>query len=175
MIFSFLSLLFVGFVCCTNVFSKLNIAGGGGGSFMAGTSKVDATPPLGVPLAGYNHGDRRVPLWPLPEFGPYTTWMTGNTGRLANDGIFLRALVMKDDAGTAVAMLSVDAIGSDGTLNQLAYDLAVTMGFTVPFENCMFHSSHSHSGPGAISVRIRISFFIFCKIEFCFRGSFKKR
>ena len=28
---------------------------------------------MGVPLAGYNHGERRVPDWPLVEETKYTT------------------------------------------------------------------------------------------------------
>jgi len=39
----------------------------------AGAGKVNATLPLGVPLAGYNHGDRRVPYWPIPVTKKYTT------------------------------------------------------------------------------------------------------
>jgi len=33
----------------------------------------------------------------------------------------------------------------------LAYDLAVTRGFKIPFENVAMFGSHTHSGPGAIS------------------------
>uniref|UniRef100_A0A6B2L787 Neutral ceramidase n=1 Tax=Arcella intermedia TaxID=1963864 RepID=A0A6B2L787_9EUKA len=47
--------------------------------------------------------------------------------------------------------MTLDGIGSDGELNQMAYDIAADQGFTVPFENCLFSSSHSHSGPGAVS------------------------
>ena len=42
-------------------------------------------------------------------------------------------------------------VGSDGTLTQLAYDIAVTEGFKIPFDNVAIFGSHSHSGPGAIS------------------------
>lgn len=41
--------------------------------------------------------------------------------------------------------------GSDGTLTQLAYDMAAVKGFKIPFENVAIFGSHSHSGPGAIS------------------------
>lgn len=41
--------------------------------------------------------------------------------------------------------------GSDGTLAQLAYDMAAAEGFKVPFENVAMFGSHSHSGPGAIT------------------------
>lgn len=52
-------------------------------SLRAGVAKVDASAPIGVPLAGeaipafltagYNHGPRRVPKWPEPKNGNYTT------------------------------------------------------------------------------------------------------
>lgn len=35
---------------------------------LAGAAKVDATPPVGAPLAPYNFGARRVPTWPIPQF-----------------------------------------------------------------------------------------------------------
>ena len=33
----------------------------------------------------------------------------------------------------------------------MAYDIAVTQGFKIPFDNVAIFGSHSHSGPGAIS------------------------
>lgn len=41
--------------------------------------------------------------------------------------------------------------GSDGTLAQLAYDMATAKGFNMPFENVAMFGSHTHSGPGAIT------------------------
>ncbi len=43
----------------------------------AGSARINATLPLGTPLAGYNHGARRVKDWPIPDPKEYTTWMTG--------------------------------------------------------------------------------------------------
>jgi len=40
---------------------------------------------------------------------------------------------------------------SDGTLAKLAYDIAASKGFTIPFDNVAMFGSHSHSGPGAIT------------------------
>jgi len=40
---------------------------------------------------------------------------------------------------------------SDGTLMQLAYDIAASKGLTIPFDNVAMFGSHSHSGPGAIT------------------------
>ena len=39
----------------------------GSAQVMAGSAKVDLQIPVGVPLAGYNHGQRRVPHWPIPK------------------------------------------------------------------------------------------------------------
>ena len=44
--------------------------------------------------------------------------------------------------------------GSDGTLTELAYEMATAQGFKVPFDNIAIFGSHSHSGPGAISPEI---------------------
>jgi hypothetical protein len=121
-------------------------------SFSAGVAKVDSTPPVGVPLAGYNHGARRVPYWPLPSFARYTTWMTPSKGRMPNDGIFVRALVMKDSSGTAFAMVTLDGIGSDGTLNAMAFDIAKGMGFTLPVR--VLEAKSSLSNLARVSMQI---------------------
>lgn len=121
----------------------------------AGVSYADATSPIGTlilgflsdlpgaPLAGFNHGARRAPFWPIPRPDKYTTFMMPSVGVL--DPNFAKALVL-DDGKTSVAIVTLDGIGSDGTLNLLAYDIAKGRGFTVPFENVLFSSSHSHSG-----------------------------
>jgi len=54
------------------------------------------------------------------------------------------------DGDTEIAFVTIDAIGMDGTLASLSYDLAVDMGFRLPRSNVIFSGSHSHSGPGAI-------------------------
>ena len=45
----------------------------------------------------------------------------------------------------------VTVTGSDGTLAELAYDIATSKGFRIPFDNVAMFGSHSHSGPGAIT------------------------
>jgi hypothetical protein len=121
-----------------------------GGSFRAGTGKVDISADLvtlGCPLAGYNHGARRVPYWPIPVPRRYsysssltrrtspsiailtytrcTTWMEPNTGVL--DPLYARSLAISDGV-TSILFVTIDAIGSDSTLNNLAYDIAATQG-----------------------------------------------
>lgn len=139
-----------------------------GATFKAGVSKVDLEVPLGVPLAGFNHGERRVPFWPIPDPQKYSTFMTGNIGVLdplcnkifPNSFNFFfftfinikdaKALVL-DNGSTKICFVTIDAIGSDGAVSSLAYDIAVNMGFKIPRENVIFSGSHSHSGPGAIT------------------------
>jgi len=117
-------------------------------TLLAGSQKINGTLPIGTPLAGYNHAQRRVPFWPVPEFLQYTTFMTPSVGII--DPTWVKAVVL-DNSVTQIAFITLDGIGSDGSLNQLAWDIATGLGFTVPFENCLFSSSHSHSGPGAVS------------------------
>lgn len=123
---------------------------------LAGASKINATMPIGTPLAGYNHGKRRVPRWPLPHFGPYTTFMMPSVGfRMPMYAKCLSLLDVK--SSVPLLVVAIDAVGSDGTLLKLAYDKAVSkskkngQAFTVPLDNVIMGASHSHSGPGAIT------------------------
>eukprot|EP00003_Mantamonas_plastica_P025806 TRINITY_DN513_c0_g1_i15.p3 TRINITY_DN513_c0_g1~~TRINITY_DN513_c0_g1_i15.p3 ORF type:complete len:441 (-),score=141.77 TRINITY_DN513_c0_g1_i15:4571-5893(-) len=118
---------------------------------MAGAAKVDGTLPKGTPLAGYNHGARRVPYWPAPEVKEYTTFMTGSTGAI--NPTWVKALVI-DNGNTKFAWATLDGIGSDGGLMRLGFELAGDMGFTIPRENVIFSASHTHSGPGAVSAEM---------------------
>lgn len=121
------------------------------GPVRAGVAKIDGTLPLGTPLAGFNHGDRRVPHWPLPHVREFTTFMMPSTGVM--DPTWIKALVI--EAGSErVCFVTIDGIGADGTLSQLAYEIAADSGFSVPFSNIVFSASHTHSGPGAISPEI---------------------
>jgi len=117
------------------------------GGLKVGAAKVDATPPEGVPLAGYNYPPRRTDVWPLPYPTKYTTWMNGNVG--AWEPIWAKALVI-DNGQDRYAIITLDAIGADGTLVRLAHTIAKTLNFSIPFEKCLFSAAHTHSGPGAI-------------------------
>eukprot|EP01116_Phalansterium_solitarium_P025407 TRINITY_DN9709_c1_g2_i1.p1 TRINITY_DN9709_c1_g2~~TRINITY_DN9709_c1_g2_i1.p1 ORF type:complete len:500 (-),score=133.82 TRINITY_DN9709_c1_g2_i1:217-1716(-) len=140
----------------SRLFEKLKSAAGSddlsGWTFSAGVAEVDATLPIGVPLAGYNYPPRRTNVWPIPDFKEYTTFMGPSVGVL--EPTYVRALVMTASNGvvsTGVALLTMDVIGADSSIADLAYAYAVTQGFSIPFANCIFSASHSHSGPGAIS------------------------
>jgi neutral ceramidase len=121
-----------------------------GGSVRAGAAKVNGSL-VGVPLAGYNHGKRRVPFWPVPEFTKYTSWMTPSTG--VRDTCFVKALVI-EVGSTSFCFITMDGIGSEYTLLRQGYEIAAAQGFPLPFENLLMSGSHSHSGPGAIAPRM---------------------
>lgn len=135
-------------ISCNRINMHLNEQFLGSSTFRAGVAKVDGTLPMGTPLAGYNHGGRAVPYFPLPEFRQYTTFMMPSTGII--DPTWTKALVL-DNGETQIAFMTLDGIGSDQNLNRMAWEIATMNGFKVPFENCLFSSSHSHSGPGAVS------------------------
>ncbi len=116
---------------------------------LAGVAKVDCSLPIGAPLAGINHGARRVKDFPIPHPTPYTTWMTPSTG-LKADGIWCRALTLQVD-GELVSFAAIDAIGADGTMRRNAVKFAHGLGFTVPMDSVILSGSHSHSGPAAIT------------------------
>lgn len=118
------------------------------GTLRAGAARVDGTPPLGVPLAGYNHGARAVPNWPLPEPREYTTFMMPSTGVL--NPSWVRGLVI-DNGKDQVCFLSVEAIGADGSLFEHAIKIAHDQGFPLPVEKIVLCGAHTHSGPGAVS------------------------
>jgi hypothetical protein len=67
------------------------------------------------------------------------------------DPTWAKALYIEDDQGNKVTLVTIDAIGSDGPLVDLAHTYAVTMGFPLSREQVIFGASHSHSGPGAVS------------------------
>jgi len=118
-------------------------------SFRAGVAKIDATPPVGVPLAGFGSGRRRLPFPDLRE-NNYYTYLTPSGG--VKDPIFVKALVLTDGQATT-AVVTLDMIATDSDLVRLAYDKAVTMGVPVALDDILVCSSHTHSGPGALSSR----------------------
>eukprot|EP01104_Vermistella_antarctica_P016348 TRINITY_DN554_c7_g1_i1.p1 TRINITY_DN554_c7_g1~~TRINITY_DN554_c7_g1_i1.p1 ORF type:complete len:522 (-),score=121.45 TRINITY_DN554_c7_g1_i1:264-1829(-) len=119
-----------------------------GGQLMAGVAKVDGTLPIGTPLAGYNYPPRRPDDWPMPHPKEYTTFMNPSVG--AYNPTWVKALYVQT-ANTSVCFVTLDAIGADGTIAELAYNLAVADGFPLPFEQVIMSAAHTHSGPGGIS------------------------
>lgn len=126
-------------------------AGGSTGSsptqLLAGAAAIDVTPPVGVPLAGFGGGDRRLTI---PDINPfnYVFWLAPSTG--THDPIQAKCLVL-DDGQDRVAIVTLDAIATVGEVVTLAHQMATAQGFTVPIDHLLVCSSHTHSGPGAIS------------------------
>lgn len=48
-------------------------------------------------------------------------------------------------------LLTIDAIGSDGTLLKLAVSQAQARGVNISLDRVILSASHSHSGPGALT------------------------
>eukprot|EP00042_Codosiga_hollandica_P023055 m.89246 g.89246 ORF g.89246 m.89246 type:complete len:400 (-) comp51029_c0_seq1:339-1538(-) len=56
-----------------------------------------------------------------------------------------------DTGADTFAIVTIDAIGSESSVREIAYDLIVGMGVNLSDSNFILSGSHSHSGPGAIS------------------------
>jgi hypothetical protein len=106
--------------------------------------KVEITPAIGVPLAGYS--GRRPSFIDLNPFN-YHTYLKPSEGIL--DPLYARSLVL-DDGSERVCIVTIDACGSDGELVELAHRKAAARGFSIPKEKVLFCASHTHSGPGAM-------------------------
>lgn len=96
--------------------------------FQAGIAKVDATPNVGVPLAGYGGGRRRLLLPDINPFNDYT-FFRPSEGIL--DPIFAKALVL-DNGKERVCLVTLDAIAMDGAVAKLAHQMAQQKGFSLP-------------------------------------------
>jgi hypothetical protein len=119
-------------------------------TFWAGASAVDATPPVGVPLAGYGNGNRRLSFPDLDPFN-YHTFLRPSSG--VRDPVYAKALVL-DDGTERVCIVALDAIATEGMIVELAVTQAQARGFSLPLERVLVCSSHTHSGPGTVSTKI---------------------
>lgn len=118
------------------------------GVLYAGAAKVDLTPAIGVPLAGYS--GRRLSF---PDINPfnYHTYFKPSDGILdVNMPLYARSLVL-DNGLERVCIVVVDTCASDGEVVKLAHRKAAAKGFSIPLEKVLFCSSHTHSGPGAMT------------------------
>ena len=115
------------------------------GVLHAGAAKVDITPAIGVPLAGYS--GRRLSF---PDINPfdYHTYFKPSEGILSP--LYARSFVL-DNGSERVCIVVVDTCASDGEIVELAHRKAAAQGFSIPLEKVLFCSSHTHSGPGAMT------------------------
>ncbi|MFL5535042.1 MAG: hypothetical protein ACJ8AP_05015 [Gemmatimonadales bacterium] len=96
----------------------------------AGFAKIPITPPLGVELAGYGvYLERRATE--------------------VHDDLFARGLVLEDDAGERVLLLSLDLVGLSWELSEaITAQAADAAGLDV--ERVLVSSTHTHSGPAPL-------------------------
>ncbi|MBI4617087.1 MAG: neutral/alkaline non-lysosomal ceramidase N-terminal domain-containing protein [Planctomycetes bacterium] len=112
----------------------------------AGAAAVDVTPPVGVPLAGYGGGKRR--LFP-PDFNPnnYHQFMSPSTG--VRDPLVAKALVL-DDGTDRIAFLKLDLVAvEEEAVKDIAARILATTG--IREENIFVSGTHTHSGPGTLT------------------------
>ncbi|MBN2056843.1 neutral/alkaline non-lysosomal ceramidase N-terminal domain-containing protein [bacterium] len=119
------------------------------GAFAAGAAEADITPPLGCPLAGYFDG--RFALETMPDvtddpFG-YATIYSPNQG--AHDRLGAQALVLSDGASD-ICLVSADLVAIPGDVHEALAQRVSDLGIGV--ENLMVFATHTHSGPGAMTI-----------------------
>jgi hypothetical protein len=121
------------------------------GTITAGVAVADLTPGVGVPLAGFGGGDRRHT--PLPDLNPFNdhTFLNPSVGIL--DPVLAKALVL-DNGTERTCIVTLDAIATEGDMVVAAHQIAAAQGFSVPLEKVMVCSSHTHSGPGAMTTKL---------------------
>ncbi len=113
----------------------------------AGAARVDATPHLPVPLAGYGDLSRRSLL---PDINPFNqvTFFRPSTG--VRDPIHARAMILADGA-TTVAVLALDLLAVDAALVDDIRARAAARGLELSAGNLLVCASHTHSGPGGMT------------------------
>lgn len=108
-----------------------------------GSSAVDMTPPIGVPLAGYGGMKRRLPydLWGKHR---YATYFKPSIG--VHDPIRAKAFMIMNEERTVV-FISMDVIGVDYAFYKVIKQYAKTLGI----DDVFLSATHTHSGPGTLS------------------------
>jgi hypothetical protein len=111
----------------------------------AGVAVVDATPELGVPLAGYTKRRRLI-----PDFDPKNDvrYFAPSTG--VRDPIQAKALVL-DSGGERLFFVTLDTIAAIGDVIDRIVAAARAKGSSVTRERLLASASHTHSGPGAMT------------------------
>lgn len=114
---------------------------------MAGVAKIDATPPIGAPLAGYGSFDRRL-FFPVLSPDSYNHLFKPSVG--VRDPIYVKALALSNGQ-TTVAIVTLDTIAVDRSVVEEAYTIAAQRGVPLSLDNVMVCAAHTHSGPAAMS------------------------
>ncbi|TSC89812.1 MAG: hypothetical protein G01um10143_302 [Parcubacteria group bacterium Gr01-1014_3] len=95
------------------------------GYLRAGAASISITPPVGIPMGGYLHKDRRA-------LG-------------IHDDLYARCLILEPKSGKRLAIISIDLVGF------LPYDL-IQIRKEAEEENIFICSTHNHSGPDSLGI-----------------------
>ena len=110
----------------------------------AGAASLDMTPEIGVPLAGYGGGKRRLSF---PDLDPsnYNVFLAPSEGVL--DPLITKVVVIQS-GDKKIAIVKSDACGVPQHLVKDIAKLIKKTGITL--ENLCITGTHTHAGPGAM-------------------------
>jgi hypothetical protein len=112
----------------------------------AGINTLEVTPQIGVPLAGYGGGQRRLIPWDVKDQFPYATFMHPSEG--VRDPIRVKTLYLERDSKKLI-FISLDVVGVTADVRK---DLLARVAHLGIGEDELFISAtHTHSGPGTLS------------------------
>lgn len=126
---------------------------------LAGFVALEITPPIGVPLAGFGGGKRRdidVDKFLIGldkncvDPDPTTPYTMFNPSEGVIDPLRVKVFVLKSGE-RAIVIVGLDLIGSN---QEMMVDLALGLKLRgVEQRDIMLTATHTHSGPGAMSIR----------------------
>lgn len=115
------------------------------GDLRAGAFVVDATPPVGVPVAGYTKRRHLV-----PDLDPKNLVHYFGPSEGVRDPIQAKALVL-ESGGQRVAFVSVDTVAILGDSVERVVLAAQAKGSKLDRDHIVVFAAHTHSGPGALT------------------------
>ncbi|MFN7685511.1 MAG: neutral/alkaline non-lysosomal ceramidase N-terminal domain-containing protein [Oligoflexia bacterium] len=127
------------------VFLNLSSQAYGADGLKAGFYAEDVTPEIGVPLAGFGGGARRLIPWDVFNKHKYATFLTPSNGKL--DPIRSKVMVLERQ-GKRLFFVSLDIVGADPKIREDLIAELQDVGLNA--EHFFLSATHTHSGPGAI-------------------------
>ena len=116
------------------------------GVLLAGAAIVDVTPEIGVPLAGFSGGKRRLIPFDIWNEYPYAHYFAPSEG--VRDPIRAKSLLL-ERGGRRLVFVSVDLVAAASTMrDDLLHRLRDVMGKD---DTLILAATHTHSGPGALT------------------------
>jgi hypothetical protein len=107
---------------------------------------VDATPPIGTPLAGYGSPNRRTFPWNIDFYHPNSKFFKPSRG--VADPIQSKVFLL-DNGKSKLVFISLDIIGVNNLLYETITKELELKGYKK--ENIFISATHTHSGPGGLS------------------------